>query len=433
VNQLGIVRATRNIVMLGCMETPFNHFFTDRIYPGTFDVLTRGPLAAHLMAFAQQLHDQGYAVSSGQSQLRVLGHFNGWLESKGLAAQQIDSSTLERYVRCRRKSGKLQKGDEAALGHLWRMLRPGEVGTPSSPPSACQRVLRQFQDYLRQERGLAEATITCYTPVVRAFLAECFPTAIPDFHQLCASTIAEFVQRHAERTTTKHATNAVSALRSFLRHLLHRGAIDTDLAACVPTIATWSLSNVPKFLAAEQIQRVLNSCDRNTAIGKRNYAILLLLARLGLRAGEVVTLTLDDLDWGAGLITVHAKGKRVTQMPLPVEVGAAMADYLRQARPHCSCRRVFIRKNAPWGGFANSVAICSLVDRALKRAGVESAYRGSHLFRHSLATQMLKQGASLPEIGDLLRHRRPDTTAIYAKVDLTSLRSIALPWPGGGQ
>jgi site-specific recombinase XerD len=363
----------------------------------------------------------------------MLGHFNGWLESKGLAAQQIDSSTLERYVCCRRKSGKLQKGDQAALGRLWRMLRPGEVGTPSSPPSACQRVLRQFQDYLRQERGLAEATITCYTPVVRAFLAECFPTAIPDFHQLCASTIAEFVQRHAERTTTKHATNAVSALRSFLRHLLHRGAIDTDLAACVPTIATWSLSNVPKFLAAEQIQRVLNSCDRNTAIGKRNYAILLLLARLGLRAGEVVTLTLDDLDWGAGLITLRAKGKRVTQMPLPVEVGAAMADYLRQARPHCSCRRVFIRKNAPWVGFANSVAICSLVDRALKRAGVESAYRGSHLFRHSLATQMLKQGASLPEIGDLLRHRRPDTTAIYAKVDLTSLRSIALPWPGGGQ
>jgi site-specific recombinase XerD len=273
------------------METPFNHFFTDRIYPGTFDLLTRGPLAAHLMAYAQQLHDQGYAVSSGQSQLRMLGHFNGWLESKGLAAQQIDSSTLERYVRCRRKSGKLQKGDEAALGRLWRMLRPGEVGTPSSPPSACQRVLRQFQDYFRQERGLAEATITCYTPVVRAFLAECFPTAIPDFHQLCASTIAEFVQRHAERTTTKHATNAVSALRSFLRHLLHRGAIDTDLAACVPTIATWSLSNVPKFLAAEQIQRILNSCDRNTAIGKRNYAILLLLARLGLRAGEVVTLT----------------------------------------------------------------------------------------------------------------------------------------------
>jgi site-specific recombinase XerD len=273
--------------------------------------------------------------------------------------------------------------------------------------------LRQFQHYLRQERGLAEATINCYTPIVRAFLAECFPTEIPDFHRLCASAIADFVQRHAQRTTTKHATNAVSAVRSFLRHLLHRGAIDTDLAACVSTIATWSLSNVPKFLPAEQIQRVLSSCDLNTAIGKRNYAILLLLARLGLRAGEVVALTLDDLDWEAGLITVRAKGKRETQMPLPVEAGAAMADYLRQARPHCSCRRVFIRKNAPLVGFANSVAICSLVDRALQRAGVASAYRGSHLFRHSLATQMLKQGRPCPRLAiccDIAVRTRPQST-----------------------
>jgi site-specific recombinase XerD len=177
----------------------------------------------------------------------------------------------------------------------------------------------------------------------------------------------------------------------------------------------------------------LDSCDRNTAIGKRNYAILLLLARLGLRAGEVVTLTLEDIDWESGLITVRGKGKRVAQMPLPVEAGAAIADYLRQARPDCSSRRVFIRQNAPLVGFANSIAICSLVDRALERAGVEFAYRGSHLFRHSLATEMLKQGASLCEIGDLLRHRRPDTTAIYAKVDIVSLRSIALPWPGGNR
>jgi site-specific recombinase XerD len=213
--------------------------------------------------------------------------------------------------------------------------------------------------------------------------------------------------------------------------LLHRGVIDTDLAACVPTIATWSLSKVPKFLPAEQIQRILESSDRDTASGKRNYAILLLLARLGLRACEVVALTLDDIDWAAGVLTVRGKGKRVAQMPLLAEVGTAIADYLRRTRPTCSSRRVFIREKAPLGGFANSVAICSLVNRALKKAGVESAYRGSHLFRHSLATTMLKQGASLPEIGDVLRHRRPDTTAIYAKVDLVSLRSIALPWPGG--
>ena len=221
--------------MLGFMDTPLNHFFDERSDPRTLDALTRGPLAAHLRTYAQQLHDQGYAVSSSRSQLRVLGHFNRWLQSNGLAAEQIDSSTLERYVRCLRKSGKLRTGDAAALRRLWRMLRPGEVETPSSPPSACHIVLRQFQLYLRQERGLAEATIACYTPVVRAFLAECFPTEIPDFRRLCASAIADFVQRHAQRTTTKHASNAVTALRSFFRHLLHRGAIDTDLAACVPS------------------------------------------------------------------------------------------------------------------------------------------------------------------------------------------------------
>src|SRR6516225_2598059 len=281
--------------MLGFMETPINYFFNERSNPRTLEAFTRGPLAAQLSDYAQQMFEQGYTVGSGQSQLRTLGHFNRWLQRKGLAAEQIDSSTIERYVRCRRKSGKLQKGDVAALVRMWRMLRPGQARMRSSPPSACEMILGQFQHYLRQQRGLAEATITCYTPVVRAFLAECFPKNNPDFHQLCASIVADFVRRQAERLTTKHAKNVVSALRSFLRHLLHRGAIDTDLAACVPTIATWSLSSVPKFLPAEQIQHVLDCCDRDSAIGKRDYAILLLLARLGLRAGEVA---LGPSAWG---------------------------------------------------------------------------------------------------------------------------------------
>ena len=413
------------------MDIPLNHFFNDRTDPGTVDVLTRGPLSPHLTVYAQYLHDAGFAIQSGQLQLRMLANFSTWLDNKRLGADEVDWSTVERYLRVRRKAGKLRNEDASALRRMLRMLRAGQVEAPSSPPTARQIVLEQFQHYLRQERGLADGTIKKYTPIVRAFLADKFPAGPPDFHQISAADIAKFVRRQAERITTKDAPTVVTALRSFLRHLLHRGAIDTNLAACVPTIATWSLSKVPKFLPAEQIQRVLDSCDRSTPIGKRNYGILLLLARLGLRAGEVVGLTLEDIDWEAGVITVRGKGKRVAQMPLPVEVGAALADYLRRARPACSSRRVFIREKAPLVGFANSVAICSMVDRALRRAKVESAYRGSHLFRHSLATTMLKHGASLPEIGDLLRHRHPDTTAIYAKVDLASLRSIALPWPGG--
>jgi site-specific recombinase XerD len=414
------------------MQIPFNQFFNDRTDPETVDSLTRGPLSQHLTAYAQRLSDQGYAVQSGQLQLRMLGDFNLWLERKHMGADEVDSSAVERYLRPRRRAGKLRRGDAAALARLLHMLGSGQA-EKLSPPTAGQIVLQQFQHYLRQERGLSEATVTQYTPIVRRFLAERFPRRVPDLHQISAGDIARFVQRQAERITTKYAPTVVTALRAFFRHLLHRGAVHTNLAACVPTIATWSLSKVPKFLPAAQIQLVLDSCDRDTAGGKRNYCILLLLARLGLRACEVVALTLDDIDWETGLITVRGKGKRVAQMPLPVEVGAAMAEYLSHARPACSSRRVFIREKAPLVGFANSIAICSLVDRALEKAGVESAYRGSHLFRHSLATTMLNQGASLAEIGDLLRHRRPDTTAIYAKVDLVSLRSIALPWPGGGR
>jgi integrase len=273
------------------METPFDHFFNDRIDPENFDALTRGPLAVHLKAYAQQLYNQGYKVQTGQLQLRMLGHFNKWLQSNCLIADEIDSSTVERYRRFRIKAGKLRTGDTVALARMLRILRPSQIEMPSSPPSACQIILRQFQHYLRQERGLSEATITRYTPIVSAFLAECFPAAIPDFQQLCASDVAGFVKRQADRITTKDATTVGTALRSFLRHLLQRGAMDTDLAACVPAIATWSLSTVPKFLPAVQIQRVLDSCARDTAIGKRDYAVLLLLAQLGLRAGEVGALT----------------------------------------------------------------------------------------------------------------------------------------------
>jgi site-specific recombinase XerD len=311
-------------------------------------------------------------------------------------------------------------------------MQPEGSGLTAPPPTPIEATLERFQQYLRQERSLSEATVINYTPVARSFLSERFPKGALHCQRISAADITAFVQRQATLVTSKRAPLVVTALRSFLRYLFHHGFVAVDLATCVPTIATWSLSKLPRFLAEEQVQKVLDSCDK-TAIGRRDYALLLLLARLGLRAGEVVALTLDDFDWEAGLVTVRGKGRRVAQMPLPSEVGAAIADYLSTGRPQCSSRRVFIRGKAPLTGFANSVAICSLVDRALERAGVESEYRGSHVFRHSLATGMLNHGASLDEIGDLLRHRHPDTTRIYAKVDLVSLRSIALPWPGGSR
>jgi len=415
------------------MDTPFDYFFNDRTNPRTIEALTSGPLASSLKVYAERLREDGYAAHSGFVHLRLLGCFNLWLERKGLAASDVDSATIGRYLDGRSQNGKLRKGDSAALSRLTTILQPDRSGESASPPTAIEMALGAFQLYLRQERSLSEATVINYTPVARSFLSERFPKGPVHCQQITAVDITAFVQRQATLVTSKRAPLVVTALRSFLRYLFHRGIVAIDLATCVPTIATWSLSNVPRFLSGEQIEKILGSCDIETITGKRDYAILLLLARLGLRAGEVVALTLDDFDGDAGLVTVHGKGKRMAQMPMPSEVGTAIADYLSTGRPRCSSRCVFIRGQAPLTGFANSVAICSLVDRAMERAGVESEYRGSHVFRHSLATVMLNNGASLPEIGDLLRHRRPDTTRIYAKVDLVSLRSIALPWPGGSR
>jgi site-specific recombinase XerD len=213
----------------------------------------------------------------------------------------------------------------------------------------------------------------------------------------------------------------------------HQGQISVDLARCVPPVANWSLSTVPKFLPAGTVQRLLDHYERNTPEGRRNYAVLLLLARLGLRACEIVALNLDDLDWNNGLINIRGKGGRLAQLPLPYDVGEAIALYLRFARPRCTCRRVFLRHMAPVRGFAHSITVSTIVRRALIRAGVDSVRKGAHLFRHTLATDLLRQGASLDGIGELLRHQSPNTTALYAKVDLTTLRTLALPWPGGAR
>jgi integrase len=199
----------------------------------------------------------------------------------------------------------------------------------------------------------------------------------------------------------------------------------------VPTVPNWSKATLPKFLPPGAVQRVLTGCDRRTSIGRRDYAILLLLSRLGLRGGEVVALNLEDIDWECGQITIHGKGGRSAEMPLPADVGEAIAAYLRYDRRRSCSRRVFIRAMAPLTGFASSVAICFIVKKALERAGVQSPRKGAHLFRHTLACDLLRQGCSLDEIGEVLRHKSPETTAIYAKVDVTALHSLALPWPGG--
>jgi site-specific recombinase XerD len=393
-------------------------------------------LSEHLDAYATAVAAQGYGRHSIREQIVVIADFSRWLEQKSIAVQALDSNVVDRFLRLRRRQERVRRGDPKALDRLLTMLRQIGVVKPEQPPvadNAQTRIVAEFQRYLLQERGLSPLTLLNYVPVVEQFLAERFHNRPPNFAMLRAPHVTGFVMRHARQLSPVRAGLMVTALRSFLRYLRHRGAIATDLASCVPTVPNWSLSTLPRFLPASTVERILECCDRTTSVGRRNHAILLLLARLGVRAGEVVGLRLDDIDWRTGRITIRGKGGKSAQLPLAADVGAALAAYLRYDRPRSASRSVFLRHRAPLVGFGNSSTISSLVRRALKHAGVESAHTGAHVLRHSLATSLLRQGGSLDEIGELLRHQSPNTTAIYAKVDITALHSLALPWPGGGR
>jgi site-specific recombinase XerD len=405
-------------------------------FPVMIRCLHAGPLGVHIDAYVALLQEQGYSRQSARVHLQVLADFSRWLQRRELSANDIDASTLQRYLRCRSRFVGEHRGASSALNKLLGMLRDRGIANHDTAPSAIDPVecaKENFKQYLSQERGLSAAILHTYVPVVDQFLRERFGRGSTRFSELRATDLTGFIQRHVHDHSPRTAQHMVAALRAFLRHLRLRGDITTDLAVCVPTVANWSYSTLPKFLQPGQVQQVLARCDRRTSVGRRNYAILLLLARLGLRAGEVVAMTLDDIDWKEGRLTVRGKGGQWADMPLAAEVGKAIAAYLRRGRPRCASRRLFIRELAPRVGFANSSTISTLVKRALAHAGVESAHTGAHVFRHTLATEMLRHGASLGEVGQLLRHQHPDTTQIYAKVDLSALRQLALPWPGDGR
>jgi site-specific recombinase XerD len=329
---------------------------------------------------------------------------------------------------------------EAGVIHRFLAHLRMEGVIPSPPPVTDETplgtLLRQYEQYLVLERGLTVATVLNYRGVFREFFRERFGEGPMDLRSLDVPTITTFVVRRAPTMSPGRAKLMGTALRSIFQFLVQRGAIERDLAACVPRVADWRLATLPKYLSPEEVERLLQTCDCQTAVGRRNHAILLLLARLGLRAGEIVALELDDLHWRVGEITVRSS-KRLPhdRLPLPQDVGEALATYLRRDRPPHTTRRVFLCIGAPRRGFTGAEAVCSIVRRALARAGLSPACTGAHVLRHSLATRMLRRGASLPEIGQVLRHRAVTATEIYAKVDVVSLGALARPWPlsGGAQ
>jgi integrase/recombinase XerD len=272
-------------------------------------------------------------------------------------------------------------------------------------------------------------------PCIRKFLIERFREKPPVIREVRSSDVSDFILRQAPTMSPRRVQLVTAAFRSFFRFLFQDGEMQVNLALSVPSVADRRLATIPKYLSPDQVERVLGTCNRQTATGRRDYAILLLLARLGLRAGEVVSLQLDDVDWRAGELLVRGKGLLHDRMPLPVDVGEALTSYLRADRPPCKTRRVFVCMKAPRSGFAGPSTLSTIVRRALDRADLHPALRGAHVLRHSLATTMLRSGASMNEIGEVLRHRNPHTTEIYAKLDFDGLRTLAHPWPsvGGGR
>ena len=288
--------------------------------------------------------------------------------------------------------------------------------------------MREYAEYLARERCLCAATIRGYTDFAREFATVRFGTETPRWDQLTASDIADFVTQESRRWSIGCCKLKVTGLRSLLRFLHVRGDISRNLADCVPAVAGWRLAWLPRALEPDQVERLLHSADQRSTVGLRDAAIVRLLVRLGLRAGEVAALTLDDLDWRAGEIVVHGKGARESRLPLPQDVGKQLAAYLQRGRPSALTRKVFLRSRAPYQGLEPS-GVIGAVRRALRRAGITGG--GAHVLRHTAATQMLRKGASLSEIAHVLRHRHVDTTAIYAKVDHAALRTLAQPWPEG--
>lgn len=394
-----------------------------------------GPLSPYIDTFAQLLLEQGYANWTIIDKLRVLAKFSQWLECRQLDVGALDEQQVTAFIhQLHQRERRTYHGDHTTLRMFLEHLRSCGILTIPAPKveeNTLALLERDFAQYLREQRGLSAATLHNYLPFARCFLSERFGQGAVALKQLSATDVTEFVLRHAPRLSPACAKLMVTALRSFFRFLHQRGELDTDLANAVPTVAHWHLSPLPKYLEPEQVEQLLQSCDQSTTIGQRDHTVLLLLARLGLRAGEVVQLSLEDIDWHVGLLTVRGKGSQVDQLPLPMDIGEALAAYLRQGRPACATRRVFVRMRAPHVGFASSAAIDSIVRRALKRAGLTPLHQGAHLLRHSLATRMLRQGASLTEIGQVLRHRLLQTTEIYAKIDQASLGTLAQPWPGG--
>ena len=400
-----------------------------------------GPLAVHLSPWISSLIDKQYAAAVAYVKARHAVGLDRWLSKQRIDLGDLSEHHLDRYQDRRRRMrhpvrATTRQQERRELAHLLHDLREqGVCEAAYADTTPADDLAASFGHHLLHQQGLADSSIERYRNVARQFLSERYGSSVVDLSTIGPVDVISFVQRQAKHLQPPAVKCVVNGLRSFLRYAQYRGDVAPELVAAVPAVASWACTPaLPKAIAAEHAQRAIDSCDLTTSIGLRDRAVLLLLARLGLRAREVIALKLDDCDWDRAHLLVSGKGRRECMLPIPVDVGEAIAAYLERGRPACKDRHLFLRSMAPVSGFLQgSDGIGSIVRYALRRAKVDVPHSGSHQFRHALAVRMLQGGASLPEIGEVLRHRSPQSTSIYARVDIEALRSLAVAWPGGAQ
>jgi integrase/recombinase XerD len=394
-------------------------------------VRVTGPLLPFVDGLSSELGELGYSSEATANHLRLMAHLSRWLASHSIDGRELTPERVGEFLAARRDEGYARLISERGFSNLLDYLRRLCVvpPVPQAESTPIQVVLDGFGDYLVRERGVIPRTVRRYETIARLFLSESLSkTGALDLGDLAAAGVTEFVLRECRRRSIGSAKDVVAALRSLLRFLHVEGLTPGQLAPAVPTVAGWRGSSLPRAVGPDEVGRLLASCNRVTAVGRRDYAILKLLVRLGLRAGEVAALELEDVDWRRGEIVVRGKGRRQERLPLPVDVGEAIVEYLHGGRLNEGSAELFMRVRAPHLGLG-SAAVQAVVRHACDRAGLPAM--GAHRLRHTTATEMLRAGAPLPEIGQVLRHRSVRTTAIYAKVDRVALRAIAQPWPGG--
>ena len=393
-------------------------------------VRVAGPLEPYAFGFREELAREGYTAHSASNQLQLMAHASRWLASRELGVGELSPARVEEFLEARRAEGYTLWLSTKAMAPVLAYLRGvGVVLTPSpvGPATPAEELVALYRAYLVQERGLAVGTVTSYVRVARLFFSARSCDGECGLERLSAAEVTDFVLAECTVREVGSAKGVVCGLRSLLRFLFVEGHTQSQLEAAVPKVAGWRLAGLPKSFGRHEVGRLLASCDRRSTFGRRDFAVLTMLIRLGLRAGEVAAMELADIDWRAGEVTIRGKGRRQERLPLPVDVGDALVGWLRRGRPYCECTKVFTRVRAPHRGLTTG-GVSAIVRAACVRAGLPEV--NAHRLRHTAATEMLRAGAGLAEIGQVLRHASVLTTSIYAKVDRTALRALALPWPG---